>query len=313
MGTTNDKMSYLNITKQMIKEAIQAKNVEVSDSDTFRSYANKISSIPAVDINDYFNTTISRTGNNTYYGVKKMPELTITSATTTLQNFLAQFKDLEEVSFSSNSNTSNVTRMDNMFAGCNNLKELDLSAFNTSNVTNMSNMFSSCNNLKELDLSAFNTSNVTNMSGMFISCHNLKELDLSAFNTSNVTNMSAMFRENRALEKINLSGFNTSKVTIMGNTFFNCNKLTSLDCSSFTLDACTDMDSMFNQCTSLQTLDISNMDFGTYGSQITKHNNIFKNVPTNCTIYVKDQASADVLRSWDGNHTYTIKEVSKWK
>lgn len=39
------KLTYLNETKTNIKNAIVAKGVEVSDSDTFRSYATKISDI----------------------------------------------------------------------------------------------------------------------------------------------------------------------------------------------------------------------------------------------------------------------------
>lgn len=45
MGTTADKLSYLAGTKDAIRSAISAKGVSVSESDTFRSYANKISAI----------------------------------------------------------------------------------------------------------------------------------------------------------------------------------------------------------------------------------------------------------------------------
>lgn len=45
MGTTADKLGYLKGTKEAIRAAISAKGVSVSESDTFRSYANKISSI----------------------------------------------------------------------------------------------------------------------------------------------------------------------------------------------------------------------------------------------------------------------------
>lgn len=45
MGTLNDKLTYLNETKTAIKNAIKEKGVNVSDNDTFRSYANKIGSI----------------------------------------------------------------------------------------------------------------------------------------------------------------------------------------------------------------------------------------------------------------------------
>ena len=45
MGTIADKLTYLNGTKTAIKEAIVAKGVTVTDTDTFRSYAGKIGQI----------------------------------------------------------------------------------------------------------------------------------------------------------------------------------------------------------------------------------------------------------------------------
>ena len=60
--------------------------------------------------------------------------------------------------------------MNNMFCGCCQLKELDLSNFNTNNVTDMSWMFYSCRSLKELNLFNFNTNNVTDMREMFDCC-----------------------------------------------------------------------------------------------------------------------------------------------
>ena len=45
MGTVVEKYQYLEGTKQAIKKAIKGKGVDVSDTDTFRSYAEKIESI----------------------------------------------------------------------------------------------------------------------------------------------------------------------------------------------------------------------------------------------------------------------------
>lgn len=45
MGTLADKLQYLKDTKDAIMNAIISKGVEVSNTDTFRSYADKISSI----------------------------------------------------------------------------------------------------------------------------------------------------------------------------------------------------------------------------------------------------------------------------
>lgn len=52
MGTLNEKLEYLSQTKEYIKEAIISKGQEVSSSDTFRSYASKISAIDTVNNED---------------------------------------------------------------------------------------------------------------------------------------------------------------------------------------------------------------------------------------------------------------------
>ena len=45
MGTIADKLTYLSDTKTAIKDAIVAKGVSVADTDTFRSYADKVAEI----------------------------------------------------------------------------------------------------------------------------------------------------------------------------------------------------------------------------------------------------------------------------
>ena len=45
MGKTSNKLNYLNETKEIIKQAIIDKGVDVSDTDTFRSFADKIEAI----------------------------------------------------------------------------------------------------------------------------------------------------------------------------------------------------------------------------------------------------------------------------
>ena len=46
---TSNKLNYLNETKELIKEALREKGVEVSDTDTFRSYANKVKGISGAE------------------------------------------------------------------------------------------------------------------------------------------------------------------------------------------------------------------------------------------------------------------------
>ena len=84
---------------------------------------------------------------------------------------------LQEIKFSSNFNTQNVTDMESMFYNCTNLIELDLSSFDTAKVENMSWMIA-CRGGKQMRLeklilsSRFDTKNVTNMNSMFFSCTN---------------------------------------------------------------------------------------------------------------------------------------------
>ena len=97
---------------------------------------------------------------------------------------LQDFANLKTIDFGNCFDTSNVTDMHSMFAGCSSLTSLDLSGFDSSNVTYMSYMFQMCDNLSNVDLSSFSTSNVTNMRSTFESCGSLIRLDLTSFDTS---------------------------------------------------------------------------------------------------------------------------------
>ena len=167
---------------------------------------------------------------------------------------------LTSIEFGSGFNTSNVTNMLRMFAGCFRLTSLDLSNFNTSNVTSMEIMFSRCFGLTSLDVSNFNTENVTYMGHMFSQCQSLTSLDVSNFNTENVTYMTDMFFGCSSLISLDLSNFNTSNVTSMERMFLSCRGLTNLDVSNFSTENVANMDAMFADCRSLTSLDVSNFN-----------------------------------------------------
>ena len=170
------------------------------------------------------------------------------------------FVNLKTIDFGNCFDTSNVTDMHSMFAGCSSLTSLDLSGFDTSNVTYMSYMFQMCDNLSNVDLSSFSTSNVTNMRSTFESCGSLIRLDLTSFDTSKVTDMNSMFYECGSLTQLNLTSFDTSKVTDMAFMFTSCNSLTSLDLSNFDTSNVTNMLWMFGLCYDLTSLNLSNFD-----------------------------------------------------
>ena len=203
-------------------------------------------------------TTINKPLYNLYI-VSDAPIFAPTSCNSIFNNF----KNLTQINFNNNFNTSKVTYMGNMFYNCTSLTSLDLSNFNTSKVTDMTMMFYKCSSLTNLDLSSFNTSNVTNMVEMFYNCKSLATLDLSSFNTSKVTSMFGMFSRCLSLTSLDVSSFNTSKVTStwgMRSMFQECSSLTTLDLSSFNTSKVTSMGAMFSGCSSLTTLDLSSFN-----------------------------------------------------
>ena len=170
----------------------------------------------------------------------------------------AYFINLKEINFGDCFDTSNVTDMTRMFAGCSSLTDLDIASFNTSKVKSMNRMFFNCGSLTELDLSAFDTENVINMSQMFHSCSDLTNLNLDGFDTSNVTNMSYMFYDCANLISLDLSSFDTSSVTDMRSMFSCCSKLASLDLTGFSTSKTGTILDMFWGCGNLKNLTCSN-------------------------------------------------------
>lgn len=157
-------------------------------------------------------------------------------------------------------NTANVTDMSNMFAQCRGLRSLDVSHFNTANVTNMEAMFNDCSSVMKLDVSGFNTARVTDMSYMFFLCASMTILDVSHFNTSNVTDMSWMFAWCGSIYEIDVSHFNTANVTDMGGMFIGCKYLHDVDAAKLNTARVTSMVSMFSGCATLSSLDLSSFD-----------------------------------------------------
>ncbi len=176
---------------------------------------------------------------------------------TSTNKWFSGMEDLTTITGIENLNTSEVTNMSNMFAGCSNLESLNLSGFNTSKVTEMEWMFSGCTELKNLNVSNFNTMKVTSMRCMFSKCTGLTSLNLSSFNTSNVTDMISMFDGCSGLKSLNLSHFNTDKVENMAGMFCGCTSLTSLSISNFNTSKVENMSEMFKDCSGLTSLDVS--------------------------------------------------------
>ena len=159
-----------------------------------------------------------------------------------------------------NLKTSNTTNMQAMFKNCTSLTELDLDNFDTINVTDMNYMFAYCTSLTNIKLSNFKTDKVTNMSYMFSECENLTQLNLGNFNFLQVINMTNMFQKCYSLSNLYLSNFNTSKVKDMSYMFADCSSLTNINLSKFNTDTVENIIGIFKNCSSLTELDLSNFN-----------------------------------------------------
>lgn len=93
--------------------------------------------------------------------------------------------------------------------------------FITKNVTNMNSMFYGLENLTDINLSTFDTSNVTNMYHMFQCNYKLTELNLCTFNTSKVEYYTEIFSYTTSLEKVYVRNDWTLKNTPENKLFLN--------------------------------------------------------------------------------------------
>lgn len=231
MSITN-KLTYLEQTKEGIKQAIINKGVDVSDSDTFRSYIDKIDSITTGGGSSDCVTSVcfdeigyTTTPQYMIDGVAYAKQIKDTwDASATSRKFT---NDLNLVYFPQ-VDVSNITAATDMFSGCRLLQYVP-SLNISSKVISLYAMFYDCNSLASIDLSEWGTSNVTNMGSMFVNCESLTSLDLSDWDTSNLTNMDYIFSTCKSLVSVDLSGWDTSKVRNMGPLFPNCTKLEKVD------------------------------------------------------------------------------------
>ena len=108
--------------------------------------------------------------------------------------------------------TDKVTHMNEMFSGTG-ISQIAVngSGWDTSNLVKSYNMFEGCANLTQINLSTWNVSKLEDTSEMFADS-GLTSIDLSMWNESIVNSVYGMFRNCKALTSVNLNGWNLSNL-----------------------------------------------------------------------------------------------------
>lgn len=159
-------------------------------------------------------------------------------------------------------NTSFVTSMRNLFAGCSNL--VQVSWFDTANVVNMYALFSGCMNLSGT-IPLYDTRNVTDMGSMFSECFHITEVP--KYNTKKVTNMGYMFYSCDSITTVPL--FDTSSVTSMQGMFHDCGSLISVPL--FDTHNVVSISAMFENTYPLKSVPLFNTDSMVYVKRAFNH------------------------------------------
>lgn len=295
---TAEKLNYLIETKNQIGKAIKEKGVSVTDTDSFRSYANKISQIEGSE---------GTTGSNTdewqpeadWWDIEKIleedtedyaqkiiclltDELDDGATTNTVKGGEKyKLSDGQIIEQSASTDLDITTLFDTTqdkecskgyktryIIYYSNASSMNITLPNNviytifSGVVYNARIFSS---KKVLQAVKFINSNYTNTNAdlMFNGCYLLQSV--SGLNTEEVTNMRSMFSSCYSLRSI--PTLNTSKVTNMSSMFSSCYSLKSI--TELNTSKVTDMSSMFSFCRSLQR--ISNLDT----SEVTNMGSMF--------------------------------------
>ena len=243
MGTVVDKLNYLKDTKTAIKNALVEKGVEVADSDTFRSYAQKVADIPAGggDIDALIegslteiSSNVTRIRNNAFYFYNSLNK--------------ASFPKLENISGGSFTGCNNLTSVSfplvktiesNAFQNCSKLEIINIGLVESIGI----NAFKNCSSIKSLYLpKLINLITTSSETGAFSYCKSLTEVNFPILEKTSYDT----FTYCTSLTKVLIP--NLKK--IYANTFYGCSSITEL---SFPLITEIDVRAFYG-CTSLTTL-----------------------------------------------------------
>ena len=245
----NDKLNRIKEIKEDIKQALIDKGVEVTDEDSFASYADKITNIP------------QEGGGDPYY--EELYNLRTSNGTDMAGLFARITRDSLDLT---GLDISKCTDMSYMFDNCY-VTNLDLSGWDTNNVQNIEYMFNSSSIDGIIGLSDLKFPKVTELTRTFYSMRS-NYLDLSKWDISKITKLDYTFAFCSA-KKIDLTGWNTSGVTYMNNAFNYTSSLTDLIIPDWDMTNVTSSTNFIKNANELKYIDLSRSNDLTINKIIT--------------------------------------------
>ena len=284
MGTIAEKLTYLEGTKSAIKDAIIAKGVEVTDTDTFRSYAEKIESIEAGGSCESQSKEINITDNGTRVVTPDegylLDQVTVTTNVTTgkpeLPNGIS-FKNSTWTTFDTDLyDWSQIYSGTEMFNNCWQLQTLTGTGIENAYFLDMYSMFHYCTQLQTLKIQG----RPVNTSNAFSYNYNLTNVDWSGMDWTDLVNAYAMFEvcNAEALKTIDFS--NSESLRVADFMFYrthittapniNCSKVetaksmfqeTDITEISLNMPHCVEANELFRECKMLKTVNLEGFKY----------------------------------------------------
>ena len=212
MATIAEQLTSLAETKTAIKDAIVAKGVEVADTDTFRSYADKIGQIqagggePATKFGASVDTFIGDVDEN---GV-------LTASTWTGALNFAGVKEIV-------SHVLNYT-----FSYCSGITSVDFSSLQTVGARGLEYGFYYCSGITSVDFSSLQSVGDYGFNYAFQGCSGITSVDFSSLQTVGQSGLSYAFNGCNKLTTISFPSLTSVKSNSFDNAFNNCTALTEI-------------------------------------------------------------------------------------
>lgn len=253
-----DKLNNIVETKSLIKQAIIDKGVQVSDSDNFRSYADKINSIKGGP-DEYIPLLVDSNGVLVKAGTEWSTNATDLSEGV-LRKAFSGSPSLISVDLSSLNKISAEYGLAEAFEKCANLTTANLSNLTEVSKNGMSQTFNTCKKLNSVNLNNLTTIGNSGLSSCFANCTSLTSINLDNLTVCSDSGLQDAFAYS-GLESLSIPNITIVYTYMLYSLCQKCKTLTSatLGITESDSDGFGGMEYAFNDCTSLIELNLSSL------------------------------------------------------